>query len=186
MSTKDEFKDVKPIIITKKQKKIIAVVVCVIAALAAVIALISANKTNIYSRVILSFMPESVVADNGSGREYFVELTKGIDAKEIEENPLMAFSFYYYDENGERIDLGPNPMVEENGEESSLAIAFLLKSVFDGSIPDTNDIKVIVSVVVIIVVGIAMTVVWYIVWSKNEDKEKERNKAKANKKKKKR
>lgn len=185
MSTKDEFKDVKPITITKKQKKIITAVVCAVAALAAIIAIISVNKTAIYSRLILSFMPDSVVADNGSGTEYFVELSKGVDKKDIEENPLMAFSFYYYDENGKRIDLGPDPVIEENGEDTHLAIAFLLKSVFDGNIPNTDDIKVVVSVVVIIIAAAAGSVVWFIVWSKNEDKEQQLRKQKANKKKKK-
>lgn len=168
--------------ITKKQAKIIAVVLSIAAVIVAAAVIISVNQTAIYSRLILSFMPESVVSDTEPHTEYFVELSDNLNDEKIKENPLLAFSFYYYDENGERVDLGPDAKIDENGSEVSLSIVFLLKSALDGNIPNFRDITTIVVVVAILVVGIALSVLWFIIWSKNEDKNKAQLKAKQNKK----
>ena len=169
--------------LSKKKVKIIAIVASIIAVLIAAVAIIHANQTAIYSRLILSFMPKSIVMEDESHIEYFVELSDNLNSDEVKENPLLAFSFYYFDESGNRIDLGPNAtLVDENGYESSLSIAFLLKSALDGNIPNFSDITTIVVVVVVIIVCIGLSALWFIIWSKNEDKSKAAFKAKQNKK----
>lgn len=167
--------------ITKKQTKIIAIVVAVAVIIAGAV-LISANQTAIYSRLLLSIMPESVVSENEPHIEYFVELADEINNEEVKENPLLAFSFYYYNENGDKVDLGVDPDLVENGQQVSLPVVFLVKSALDGNIPNIKNIITIAVVVAIIIIGAVLSIIWFVIWSKNEDKNKAQLKAKQNKK----
>lgn len=159
---------------TTKLKKILIPIAVILVLLLGLFLIIRANGTAIITKLVYSAMPESYVVETQDGTyEYFVEYNDEFDPKADIENPLKAYAYYYYDENGERVDMGPDAVyIDPNGKENSLDTAFVLG--IAETLEKINKVfpKIITVIVIVAIVG--LIVLWFFKWSKKQDMEKEK------------
>lgn len=166
-------KEKKKINLSKKQRNIIITFAVIIAVAITGLIVFKTNQIYFTTKLMYAFMPQSYVAELDDGNiEFFVEYNKDYSAKESGNDPLQAFSYYYFDENGERVDLGVDGGYDEegNGEKSPLSVPFMF--LMGQRIGTFKSIATKVMLALAAVVIVALIVVWFIVWSKNEDKQK--------------
>lgn len=166
-------KEKKKLNLSKKQRNIIITFAVIIAVAITCLIVFKTNQIYFTTKLMYAFMPQSYVAELDDGNmEFFIEYNKDYSAKESNNDPLQAFSYYYYDENGERVDLGIDGGYDfyGTGEKGPLSVAFMYMMS-----QRINTFKSIVFKVLIAIAAVAIAaliVVWFIVWSKNEDKQK--------------
>lgn len=159
--------------LTKTQRNVIITFAVIIAVAITGLIVFKTNQIYFTTKLMYAFMPQSYVAELDEGNiEFFVEYNNDYSAKESNNDPMQAFRYYYFDENGERVDLGIDGGYDEegNGEKSPLSVPFMfLMGQRIGTFKAIMS-KVMLGLAAIIVV--ALIVVWFIVWSRNEDKQK--------------
>lgn len=170
--------------LSKKQKKIIIAVAAIVVFIGVLLTVILTNKNAIYVRAIYEFMPPSVIGEvNGEEIEFFVEKNENFNSKKDISDPLTAFSYYYYDADGNRVDLGPDGTVEDDGEDVPVSMAFF-PYVIENANKFVSHIKIAAVIIVLIIIAV-LIVFWFFRWSKKQDEEKEKKYSHNNKKKKK-
>lgn len=166
-------KEKKKISLTKKQRNVIITFAVLVAVVITGLIVFKSNQIYFTTKLMYAFMPQSYVAELDDGNiEFFVEYNKDYSAKESNYDPMQAFRYYYYDENGERVDLGIDGGYDEvgNGEKSPLSVPFMfLMGQRIGTFKAIMK-KVLLALAAVIIV--VLIIVWYIVWSRNEDKQK--------------
>ena len=166
-------KEKKKISLNKTQRNIIITFAVIAAVVITGLLVFKTNQIYFTTKLMYAFMPQSYVAELENGNiEFFVEYNKGYSAKESNNDPLQAFSYYYFDENGERVDLGVDGGFDEegNGEKQPLSVPFMI--LMGQRIGTFKSIMTKVMLALAAVIIVALIVVWFIVWSKNEDKQK--------------
>lgn len=163
----------KKIVLSKTQKKVIIAFAVIIAVVLTGVLIFKTNQTYFTTKMMYAFMPQSYVAELDEGDiEFFVEYNKDYSPKKYNNEIVKAFQYYYYDENGERIDLGIDGGYDDDGdgEKSPLSVPFMY--LMGQRIGEFKSVmkKVLLAAAAVIVV--VLIVVWFIVWSKNEDKQK--------------
>jgi hypothetical protein len=168
-------KEKKPL--TKKAKKMITVgvILAVIAGLlVGGICYINANITSVSNKLVIAFMPKPITGnDNNKEITFYIEENKDFD--EENDEPIDAFNTYYYDDNGERVDL------YQGQYKSSTADMQVIIGFFYMAQQNLNVFKNAMSIVlaVIILVAIAFCIyLWYRSWCKRQDKKQARLKQK--------
>lgn len=157
-----------------KLKKILIPIAAIILVLFSAILIIKANDVAIVTKAMYSLMPESYIAETQDGNvEYFVEYNKDFNPKTDRDNALKAFEYYYYDEDGNKVELGPDgTYLSTTGEEVSLDMVFAV------NIGEKfSKIQKVISVIVkvfFVVLFIGLIVLWFFKWSKKQDMEKEK------------
>lgn len=163
---KDGIKKLPDYAKTKKGKKAIiitVVVVLIIAILAGTIGALNNAQANAYSSVLMLLMPDEL-ADESTGRVYYVEKNKDYDAEK--NAPLDAFLFYYLDDDGNRVDVPNGYYTDENGVTTQVSLGFIAKA-----ISNANSAKTVVSYVLVAVFVVALAgciYVAYKIWLKKE------------------
>ena len=158
---------------TKKLKKILIPIAVIILVLFSALMIIRANSTAIVTKAMYSLMPESYVAETQDGEvEYFVEYSKTFNPKTDGENALNAFEYYCYDENGNKVELGPDAtFINDSGNEISLDMMF--SSSMGEKISKIQKVFSVVVKVFFVVLFVGLIVLWFFKWSKKQDLEKE-------------
>lgn len=163
-------KEKKPL--TKKQKKgiKIGVIIAVIAALlAGGIVFINHDNSKLYSKIVVAFMPKSMVCeDNGREIKFYIEENKDYNPEKDE--PIAAWNVYYFDEVGNRTDL-PDGHYQTTTANMQLTIGFLLEAEQNFHILG-NVLSVILALIIIAVIGF-LIYLWYKSWCRREDKKRE-------------
>lgn len=155
--------------LSKKAKKTIIILSSIIGVLLILLIGYKVNETYINARLLYALMPESGVAMMDDKEvEFYVEFNKDFDSKN--DNVLEAYSYYYYDDEGNRVDLGPNGTVLYEGEEAPLFYAFMIDTMKTAGNVRNVLLKVVAVVAVIAVIG--LLVLWFVLWSKKQDAEK--------------
>ncbi len=166
-------KEKKKINLNKTQRKVIIAFAVIIAVIAAVFTIYKTNQVYFTTKMMYAFMPQSYVAELDEGNiEFFVEYNKDYSPKKYNYEIVKAFQYYYFDENGERVDLGVDGGYDDDkdGEKSPLSVPFMfLMAQRIGTFKAAMK-KVLLAVAAVVIV--ALIVIWFIVWSKNEDKQK--------------
>lgn len=179
----------KKISLNKTQRNIIITFAVIIAVAITGFVVFKTNQTYFTTKLMYAFMPQSYVAELDEGNiEFFVEYNKDYSPKKYNNEIVKAFQYYYYDENGEKVDLGIDGGYDDDGdgEKSPLSVPFIF--LMGQRISTFKSIMTKVLLVLAAVIVVALIFVWFIVWSRNEDKqklEKYGNKNNKNKKKKK-
>ena len=159
--------------LSKKQRNAIIAFAVIVAVAVTSLIVFKTNQIYFTTKLMYAFMPQSYVAELENGNiEFFVEYNKDYSAKESNNDPLQAFSYYYFDENGERVDLGVDGGFDEegNGEKQPLSVPFMF--LMGQRIGTFKSIMTKVMLVLAAVIIAVLIVVWFIVWSRNEDKQK--------------
>lgn len=158
---------------TKKLKKILIPIGIILVVFLSMFLIIRANSNAILTRLVYSAMPESHVVETQDGTfEYFVEYNEDFDPKEDSENPLQAYTYYYYDDNGQKVDMGPDAVYyDADGNENSLDMVFVLRIMEKLEKIEKVLPKVMWTLIVVAIVG--LLVLWFFRWSKKQDLEKE-------------
>lgn len=163
---KDSFKNLPETIKTKKGKKILVigiVAILIIAILGTAVGVLSNSKTQGYSELLLMVMPEELT-DESTGKTYYVEKNDDYDPET--QAPLDAFTFYYYDADGNQVIVPNGSYTDENGQDTQVALGFMVSA---GK--TINTIKVIMSYVIAVVVVAVVAASIYIayrIWLKKE------------------
>lgn len=159
--------------LTKKQKTTIGIVSGVIVAIIAIVAILAANSTWIYTNAIYALMPKTIedVRDIGELKMGVVK-KKNVDMKLVEKQPLEAFSYYYYDLDGNKIEVDSTESFMF-GEEKITPSAIFAIGVYKNyaQFKDNLQKSVLIAIPILAVIGI---VIWFIVWSRKEDEAKEK------------
>lgn len=157
--------------LTKKQKTTIGVVSGIVVAIIAIIAVLSANSTWVYTNAIYALMPKTIedVRDVGELKMGVVK-KKNVDMKLVEKQPLEAFSYYYYDLDGNKIEVDSTDSFMF-GEEKITPSAIFAIAVYKNfaQLKDNLLKAVLIAVPILAVIGI---VIWFFVWSRKDDEEK--------------
>ncbi len=156
---------------SEKTKKTLIVLSAILAVIIVLLTVYLTNKVEIQARVVYMLMPDSAMGMmDGSDEEteFFVEFNNDFDGKN--DDMLEAFSYYYYDDDGNRVDLGPGGTIIYEGEETSLFYAFAIDLIKNASTA-VNIIKK-AAVVIVVVVVVALLILWFVLWSKRQDREK--------------
>lgn len=157
--------------LSKKKKKIIIAITAVTAVIAAFAVIVAANYTFFSTRVIYALMPKSTIAETDSGSvEYHIRLKDSYDSKEVENNPMLAFEYYTYDENGEKIYLDSDASYSADGMDTPVFYLFgfrLIEKIGPMKSTATTVLWVLAAAAVVV-----MIVVWYILWARKEDAQK--------------
>ncbi len=155
----------------KKSKKgiIIAAAVAVILIIAATAAAV--NYESIAVKVTYALMPSSLETEvNDKTITFYKEFNKDYDFDKNSDQPLTAFNFYYYDENGEKVTLDGMDNYVDGDETVMPSLGFILKAK-----ENSNIIKNVISkimIVAVIVIIVLLIYLWYRSWSKREDAKK--------------
>ena len=163
---KDSFKNLPETIKTKKGKKILVigiVAILIIAILGTAVGVLSNSKTQGYSELLLMVMPEELT-DESTNKTYYVEKNDDYDPET--QAPLDAFTFYYYDADGNQVIVPNGSYTDENGQDTQVALGFMVSA---GK--TINTIKVIMSyviAVVVVAVVVASIYIAYRIWLKKE------------------
>lgn len=169
---------VKPL---SKKNKIAISVIAVILALVTVLGItFKANENLFVAKFMYALMPETyeITDDNGTTLyELYVDFNNDFDAKN--DDLMQAFSYSYYDENGNLIDLGPNGKLNYEGEDQEISLLFMLKLVENFGTFKKTITKVVWCIVPVVLIG--LIVLWFVLWSRKEDREKEAKYAAQNK-----
>lgn len=163
----------KELNLSKKQRNAIIAFAVIVAVAITSLIVFKTNQIYFTTKIMYAFMPQSYVAELEEGNiEFFVEYNKGYSAKESNNDPMQAFRYYYFDENGERVDLGIDGGYDEDGtgEKKPLSVPFMF--LMGQRIGTFKAIMTKVMLVLAAVIVVVLIVVWFIVWSKNEDKQK--------------
>lgn len=158
-----------------KKSKAAIIVVSIIAVIGIIVAVCFANKTALVSEISYLAMPKVIdISEYDSSLDLvlYVEKNKDFDAKKDEKEPLKAFKYYYYDENGKKVSLNYDDLVFEGTDNEMMVCAqFYLEAVqkLNGFVKVLKILAVIL--VVLLIVG--GTVLWFFIWSKKYDEEKE-------------
>lgn len=170
--------------IDKRTIKISVLIAAAVLLVAGIIA-ISLNKTAINTNITYALMPKSI-SDNIEGNEvtFYVRKNKNYDPKKNAKQPLEAFEFYYYDEDGKEVNLGSNKAYKINGKSVLPSILFMIK--VQQNIKNFKNIlfSIVIPVISVIVIGAAVFF-WYKAWCRQQEKEKAEKFKNANKNKKK-
>lgn len=174
--------------LNKKSKA--AIIIAVIAAVIGIItAVCIANKTALISEITYIAMPKVIDThdyDETLDLVLYVEKNDDFDPKADEKEPLKAFKYYYYDENGEKVTLNyDDPVFEGTDNETMVSSIFYFEVLT--KLSGLRTAMTVVGIVAAVLVVIGLIVLWYILWSKKYDREKEKfNQNKGKKKRKKR
>lgn len=167
-----------------KWQKICISLACVFAFISifcfAAVKITSADVFNskFYTKAVLALMPEKISTEDTLGNEYtfYVEENKEYNEKEDPDNPINAFSFYYYTENedGEKekvyIDSEKGNFVAGDGQNLLVSIGFFTSGLTTlRKIQKGMKIVVGVSMAGLVAVGIY---VWYKDFCRREDERK--------------
>lgn len=166
-------KENKKINLSKKQRNIIITFAVIIAVAITGLIVFKANQIYFTTKLMYAFMPQSYVAECEDGNiEFFVEYNKDYNVKESNNDPLQAFSYYYFDKNGERIDLGIDGGYDfyGTGDKGPLSVAFMY--LMSQRVGTFKSIVTKVMLALAAVAIVALIVVWFIVWSRKEDRQK--------------
>lgn len=165
-------------------------IACSVSAVIVVIALLLVNYMAIYTNIVYILMPKSLepVID-GKTVTFYVYKNRDFNQFKDRDTPLKAFCYYYYDENGDRVDLDYDGVYKSGDESFSPSVWFMLstqsnlstvKEKFNSALP-----FIIIALIIVVIL------LWFRSWSKREDAKKEaiygpkKSKSKANKKSKK-
>lgn len=161
----------KEIQLTKKNKITISVVVLLVVAIIASAIAVKANSTQIYADLLYSFMPKSVEGEiDGRKIEFFILKDEGFDAKKDKNDYLKAYRYYYYDKDGNRVDLDYDDQFEEGEQKFNPSILFLYKAA-----EKWQSVKgkiVLAGVIVAIVLLVIIILLWFKSWARRQDEQK--------------
>ncbi|MGN1123136.1 MAG: hypothetical protein ACI4RR_02235 [Eubacterium sp.] len=162
---------VKDINLTKKNKITISVVVLLVVAIIVSAITIKANSTQVYANLIYSFMPKSVQGEiDGRKIEFFILKDENFDPKKDKNDYLKAYRYYYYDKDGNRIDLDYDDQFEEGDQKFNPSILFLYKAAEKWQ--SVKGKLVIAGVVIAAVLLVIIILLWFKSWSKRQDEQK--------------
>lgn len=161
----------KEIQLTKKNKITISVVVLLVVAIIASAIAVKANSTQIYADLLYSFMPKSVEGEiDGRKIEFFILKDESFDAKKDKNDYLKAYRYYYYDKDGNRVDLDYDDQFEEGDQKFNPSILFLYKAA-----EKWQSVKgkiVLAGVIVAIVLLVIIILLWFKSWARRQDEQK--------------
>lgn len=176
-----ENKEKKKIKLNKKSKAGI-IFLTVIAVIGIIVALCVANKTALTAELTYVFMPKVIDTgeyDSSLDLVLYAEKNKDFSAKKDADEPLKAFKYYYYDDNGKKVSLNYDDLVFEGTDNEMMACAqFYLEAV--KSLNAFVKVIKIVAVVLAILLVAGGIVLWFVLWSKKYDREKEAYNQKVN------
>lgn len=159
---------------TTKLKKILIPIAVILVLLLSLVLIIKTNGITILMKVAYSAMPESYVAETQDGTiEYFIEYNKEFKPDDELNNLQDAYNFYYYDENGSRVDVEGNDTFTDNNGTAVPIIACFSQDLFS-ELENARKVFSVVIKVVIVVLIIGLIVLWFFKWSKKQDMEKEK------------
>ncbi|MDE5984899.1 MAG: hypothetical protein K2H13_06580 [Eubacterium sp.] len=159
----------------KKKIKIISILAAILVVIIVLSSVIAANQFRIKSELLYYVMPDSIEMElnNDSMLELYKRKNENYDYKTQKDNPLAAFEFYYYDENGDEVVVnGDNPIMIDGEVQGAPTMAFILSS--SDKLNHIKKVATIVSCLVILIITVALIFIWYRVWCKKQDEEKER------------
>lgn len=157
----------------KKKIKIISIISAVVAVIIAASALISANYTRIHIDVMYSLMPDYIDGsfDDVNPVRIYKRKNPNFDYKTQKDNPLQAYEFYFYDDEGNEISTTGDEELVLDGEEIGMMYGDFLPQMLENW--ESLKTKLIVCAVIASLLIISgLIVLWFIVWSKKQDEEK--------------
>ena len=160
--------------LTKKEKNAVVIGIVLLLLLALLIGGLVLVKTNdsVANSLVAAMMPESITGnDNGQDITFYAEKNK--DYKKGEDEPIDAFSVYYYDANNERVDL-PQGFYKTSTADMQVTVGFLFKAQ-ERLHKVTTVVKVFIALLAVAIV-IYLLYIWYLSWSRREDLKKEKMK----------
>lgn len=164
-----------------KKAKIITAIVSVFLVLAVIvgIAATAVNKESLSASLMYSLMPKELEGEfeNDKGELYkitfYLRKNPNYDSK-TDSDVMNAFEVYYYDDNGEEVNLGSTGAYEASNQTVNPLILFIYKA--GEQLDDIKkDVKLGVGIFIAVLI-FALIVIWFIVFCKQEDA----NKAKLN------
>lgn len=160
----------------KKRIKIISAITAVVLVIAITAVTIATNKTAetaFNTKMTLLLMPDSLsTAFDGKDVTFYVRENKKFDSKKESSQPLNAFEFYYYDDDGNEVNLGSDGTYKTKSIDIMPSVLFLMKT--NENLAKVKSIGAKVGVVLVVLVFALVIVLWYKSWSKRQDKEKEK------------
>lgn len=163
------------ITLSKKTKKIIVTCV-VVAVVIALLAVLFMFRYSIYSSAVYHFMPKELTAtmDNGTDTQkditFYAYKVKGYNPVK-DKNTLNAFGFYYYDDNGKKVDLGSEGVYESAGGQKFTPNTFFLMKASKNFNTFKDKYSWVIPIVIFVVLAIII-VLWFKSWSRREDERK--------------
>lgn len=161
---------------SKKMKIVTAIVsVLLVIAVIAGITATALNKDTMGVSLLYSFMPKELEGefedDNGEMYKvtFYLRKNPDYDAKN-DSDVLNAFDVYYYDADGNEVDLGSTGTYESQDQKINPIVLFLYKAMENFNVVKKN-VKIGVAIFAVILI-IALIVIWYIAFSKQEDERK--------------
>jgi len=160
-----------------KKAKIITAIVSVFLVLAVIVGITATavNKDSLSASLLYSLMPKELEGEfeNDKGETYkimfYLRKNPNYDSKN-DSDIMNAFEVYYYDDNGEEVNLGSTGTYEASNQTINPLILFMYKAGEQlGEIKKNVKLGVGIFVAVLIV---ALIIIWFIVFSKQEDAKK--------------
>ncbi|MDE6767659.1 MAG: hypothetical protein K2J35_05650, partial [Eubacterium sp.] len=139
----------------KKKIKIISILAAILVVIIVLSSVIAANQFRIKSELLYYVMPDSIEMElnNDSMLELCKRKNENYDYKTQKDNPLAAFEFYYYDENGDEVVVnGDNPIMIDGEVQGAPTMAFILSS--SDKLNHIKKVATIVSCLVILIITV--------------------------------
>lgn len=159
--------------ISPKRKKsiIISAVILIIAAVASIFTAVNYDK--LYIRTVYFIIPKSVVTTTNNGdMEFHLELKDDFSVQAKNKDPFGAFNYFYYDKDGNRIDIDESGAYFDGKDEISMSILFGFK--LAEKFAKIKSVATKVFWATAAVAFVSAIVIWFVVWSKKQDEEKEK------------
>ncbi len=161
---------------SKKAKKITAIVsVLLVFALIAGITAAVINKDSMSASLMYSLMPKELEGEfeNEEGETYNITfyLRKNTDYDSKSDSDIMnAFEVYYYDDNGEEVNLGSTGTYEASNQTVNPLILFMYKAGEKLNVVK-KAVKIGIGIFAAVLI-VVLIVIWFVSFSKQEDAKK--------------
>lgn len=165
---------------TNKKTKIAATTISVILILTIICGIVvsTISTDSASASAMYMFMPKELEGEF-DGEKVTFYLRKNAEYNPKENSDVMtAFEVYYYDDNGEEVNLGSTGMFEASNQTINPLLLFLVKAGEKFQTLKSIVKKVVITLVVLLIV--ALIVIWFIVDSRREDEKKKKLNAEKN------
>lgn len=157
----------------KKKIKLISIAAAVAAVIIAGIIALSVNYTRIQIDVMYKLMPDYIDGsfDDVNPVRVYKRRNPDFDYKTQKDDPLAAYEFYFYDEDGEEVSVVGGEVLEIDGEEIGMLYGDFLPQLLENWGKLQNKL-IITGVIAAIVIITGLIILWFVLWSKKQDAQK--------------
>ncbi len=157
----------------KNKIKIISIITAVVLLIAISVTFVCLNLTLVETKVTMLLMPNSLTtAFDGKEVTFYARENKNFNPKTDASQPLSAFEFYYYDDNGKEVNLGYDGLYKTKTQDIMPSFLFLIKT--NERVNNIKNALPKIVVVLIFIFIIVLIVLWYKSWVKRQDMEKKK------------